>query len=143
MVRGKPKNTKRMAKLERQKEAARMYREGKTQYTIADELHVNVSTICRDLAEVAESWKEEAIKDISVLREMELKRLDELEEQASEMYDRTKESKWLEIKLKAMERRTKFLGLDAAVSSKVEMDAKVKGKIKEEVVIYIPDDGRN
>jgi DNA-binding transcriptional regulator LsrR (DeoR family) len=137
MVRGKPKNTKRMAKAERQKKASRMYLEGKTQYTIAEELNVNVSTICRDLAEVAKAWKEEAIKDISVLREMELKRLDELEEQASEMFDQTKEAKWLDIKLKAMERRTKFIGLDAAAESKIHMDAKVKnsGSVK----IYLPE----
>ena len=123
MVRGKAKNTNKMAKSERQRKAARMYLTGKTQYMIADMLGVNVSTICRDLADVAKTWKDEAIKDISLVKEMELKKLDTLEAQAAEMYESTLEAKWLDIRLKAMDRRTKLIGLDAAIESKVRMDA--------------------
>lgn len=123
MPRGKPKNTKKLRKDERQRKVARMYLDGKTQWGIAEQLNVTQGTISRDLKEISQRWKDEALKDISLLREAELRRLDELEAQAAEMYDRTKEAKWLDIRLKAMERRTKFIGLDAAVASKVEMDA--------------------
>jgi len=137
MPKGNPKNTLKMRKDDRQRKAAKRYLEGATQFTISEELGVTQRTISRDLKEIADRWKEESIKDISLIKEMELKRLDELEEQASEMFEQTREAKWLDIKLKAMERRTKFIGLDAAISSKVEMDAKLKhtGRVR----VYLPD----
>lgn len=123
MPRGKPKNTIKMRKAERQKKAAKRYLEGATQFTIAEELGVTQRTISRDLKEIADNWKAEAIKDVATIKEMELRRLDELEEQAADQYLATGEAKWLDIRLKAMDRRTKLIGLDAAIESKLQMEA--------------------
>ncbi len=85
--------------------------EGKTQDEIADELGVTQSTICKDIRDVSNQWKEQAIDDVGQHVAIELRKLSDLEQKAIEQFNATHSAKFLDVRLKILEQRSKYLGL--------------------------------
>jgi hypothetical protein len=83
-------NTKKVfAVLARRKSVAAMYLRGHAQLEIAQRLGVNAATVCRDLAALRKEWREAAGAAFSARVELELARIDRLEQIAWEAWDRS------------------------------------------------------
>lgn len=85
---------KRQKKLDytlRRKEVADKYLKGWTQQDIADKYRVNQATISRDLAAIKDQWIQSAIVDFDSAQARELARIDKLERQYWDAWDRSQE----------------------------------------------------
>jgi predicted transcriptional regulator len=121
------------AVLDRRKTVVTLLRDGRSQAEIANILDVSESTISRDVATIAEVLDKEIAGRVSLFREAEIAKLDELEQQAIENYEtamdlRDSEDKivnsaawdrydkganrWWAARLQIAERRSKLLNLD-------------------------------
>jgi hypothetical protein len=66
------------------------YLHGKTQWEIAELTKTNQATISRDIKAIIDAWKKEAINNIDELRAKELMKIDHLELEYTEAWDRSK-----------------------------------------------------
>lgn len=102
---------------ERRKEVAKLYLRGVSQTEIAERLGVVQSTISKDVSALLEQWKatQERTIDDAVTRQLEeLKQIISTAWQClfqSESDDA--KAKWLDVIMKAQDRESKLLGLDA------------------------------
>lgn len=74
---------------ERQAKAAEMYVMGQTQAAIARELGVSRPTITVDLQAIRKQWRESAIRDFDVLKDVELAKLEKTEREAWDAWIRS------------------------------------------------------
>lgn len=75
---------------ERRAAVCRMYLRGKTQTEIATQLGVHVSTVTADLRAVLNEWRQQAILDFHQARLAELARINSLEREYWEAYERSR-----------------------------------------------------
>lgn len=66
------------------------YLEGKSMAVIGKELGVSAMTICRDIAAIREAHKDEFIHEYSIWKDRELARLDKVEAEAWDAWERSK-----------------------------------------------------
>jgi hypothetical protein len=74
-------------------EVARLYLQGKYQSEIALAREVNQSQISRDLEELQQRWRESGLRDISLIINEQLAKIDFLEREASAAWERSKMDK--------------------------------------------------
>ena len=82
---------KQLEVLKRREHVAELYVQGWTQVAIAEKLEVGQVTICEDLKKVRTMWKESAVRDFDLAREIELKKLDRMELEAWAAWERSKQ----------------------------------------------------
>ena len=70
---------------------AEMYLHGVLQADIADELHIDQSTVSRDLKALQDEWRASSLVDINEAKSRELARIDELERTYWDGWQRSKE----------------------------------------------------
>jgi hypothetical protein len=86
-----PQSKNQKAALTRRREqVADLYVQGWRQVAIARHLGVSQPTISQDLRAIQRQWRESAIRDFDVLRERELQKLDRLEREAWDAWERSK-----------------------------------------------------
>jgi len=84
------RNARETTSIERRREAvADLYIQGWTQSQIAKQLAVSQSNVCKDIKAIQNRWRESSIRDFDVLRERELKKLDRLEVEAWNAWQRS------------------------------------------------------
>jgi predicted transcriptional regulator len=66
----------------RRKQVGDLYVQGWTQAAIAAELGVTQATISNDLKKIQEAWREDAVHDFDLRREIELQKIDRVEREA-------------------------------------------------------------
>jgi len=66
-----------------------LYVQGWSQSAIANELSVSQPTVCIDLKHIHEEWRRSAIRDFDILRERELRKLERLEVEAWNAWQRS------------------------------------------------------
>src|SRR5712671_208116 len=81
--------SKKLAILERRKQVADLYLQGWTQIAIAERLGVKQPTICEDLQGIRKQWRESAVRDFDLAREMELLKCDRVEREAWAAWERS------------------------------------------------------
>jgi len=77
------------AMMERRRQVANLYLQGKTQWAIARAVKVSQGTVSNDLAAVREDWLASALRDFDAMKAEELARLDRLEAVAWEGWERS------------------------------------------------------
>jgi hypothetical protein len=77
----------------RRQKAGEMYLRGRTQNEIALELRVGQPCISKDLAFLRKEWLQSALMDFNEAKSRELARIDVLEREAWEVYEKSKEEK--------------------------------------------------
>jgi len=134
------KRNKQLAIIQRRQQVAQLYLQGWTQVRIAEHLGVAQPTICEDLKRLAAEWKESSLRDLDLARDIELKRVDSIQAEASEAWQKSKkpaqsavvtgegradqkvrktmknqhgDPRYLDIMLKCVASRRAVLGLDA------------------------------
>lgn len=77
----RPPNAKRSParKAADDKRAAEMYLQGSRYRDIADALGIDKSTVAKHIQSLLEEWREDAVKDIALAKQLELARIDSLE----------------------------------------------------------------
>lgn len=73
------KRRKRSQLIRDRRRIADLYLQGWTQAAIGDELHIDQSTVSRDLVALQEAWQESALIDINEAKARELAKVDRLE----------------------------------------------------------------
>ena len=74
------------------------YLKGYTQQWIAGQLGLNVSTICRDIKVLIRWWKRSSVKNIDSLKQIELNKINKLEIEYWEAWERSKNDAEQKIK---------------------------------------------
>ena len=85
------KPNKRFEIRERRRKTADFYVKGWRQADIAHELGVAQATVSNDLKAVQQEWRESAIHDINLLRQRELQKLDRIERECWQEWERSKQ----------------------------------------------------
>jgi hypothetical protein len=134
--------SKRVQREYKRTEVVDLYLKGYSQLQIVNEMErretpVSRSTVCKYLAETREEWREKRMEDMDAILERELAKLDKMEQDAAELFDKfnpnateldetfdcSKEAnEWVKTQLKIMEQRHKLLGLYKPV--KLDVDSK-------------------
>lgn len=137
-----------------------MYANSRTMQSIADELEVSVTTICKDVAAITQQWRDSAVKDIGSRRARELAVLEETAQKAEKEWhlskkgstkvkkttggkDAGKIESWAETQcgdprylatiVDCSAKRCKILGLDAPIELNTATEYRVAGKTPEQV----------
>jgi len=135
------KALKKLEIVERRKRVGELYLKGWGQAEIANELKVRQSTISLDIKKINEAWRESTIRDFDDLRELELAKLNKVEREAWDGFERSKQPhqsattdgqagtqkarrtvrhqngdpKYLSVILECNKARRELLGLDAPI----------------------------
>lgn len=130
---------RKLQKQERRMQVAELHKKGWSQAAIAERLGVTQPTVSSDLKYIREEWRRSMVRDFDLARAQELQRVDRIECEANEGWDRSLkpsqsaviqgegaqqpsrktvrnqsgDPRFLDILLKCSERRSKLLGLDA------------------------------
>jgi len=150
----KSKTQRDMTIEQRRTEVARLYLRGRSQQQIADEIGVVRKTVWSDIQEIRKEWQEERLSDAEALINRELAKLDHLEAEAFDAWERSKQDaeretvtddpekgritkhvtigqtgdpQYLALILRCCERRCKLLGLDAPEKREEKIDMTVSG----------------
>lgn len=150
--------------IEQRREAvSRMYRRGIAQWKIAQKFGVTQQTISIDLKTIREQWRESAIRDFDSHREEQLAKLDEIEREAWNAWQQSKQDaithvggisadktvdktttakqvgdpRYLQIVKDCIERRCKMLGLDAP--EKIEHGGKLEIETVKQAIADLSD----
>lgn len=149
------------------KTEARLYLRGWSQADIAEHLGVDRSTVTRDLQSLHEQWQQEALKDIDQVKQLELARIDRLEREHWDAWERSKmpaegeqeaiagpggfvvtlhsrrgqvgDARFLNGALDCVVRRCAILGIDAP---KKIAPTDPSGKQMAAVLVYLPGNDR-
>ena len=73
----------------RRESVADLYVQGLTQSQIANQLSMSQSNVCKDIKAVQRQWRDSSIRDFDTLRERELKKIDRLEVEAWNAWQRS------------------------------------------------------
>ena len=150
-----PRKTQQEMTIESRRTAvARLYLRGRNQQEIADELGFTRKTVWDDIKEIRKEWQTQRLDDTEALINRELARLDHLEAEAFDAWERSKQDaeqetvtddpekgqitkhvttgqtgdpQYLAIILKCCERRCRLLGLDAPAKTESKVDLTVGG----------------
>jgi Putative ATPase subunit of terminase (gpP-like) len=76
--------------LNRRHQVAQLYLQNWTQAQIADQLGVRQPTISDDLKQIRQQWRESGVRDFNEAREQELQKIDLLEREAWDAWQRSK-----------------------------------------------------
>lgn len=87
---GKKQARSALQKIRDQADIARLRLFGHTQRQIADKMGLALSTVNRDLAEIAKRWRDSALEDIAEIKARELAKLDALEIEAFDEWRHSK-----------------------------------------------------
>lgn len=90
--------SKKMEIADRRKHVAEMYLKGQGQLEIAEKLNVDQSTISRDLKAIHEEWRLSAIRDFDLAKQIELERINRLEQEYWEAWEKSKSEKQISNK---------------------------------------------
>lgn len=85
--------TKRTEQLERRQRVARLYLQGKTLAEIGAVVQVHYSTVSRDLEWIRGEWLDSAIRDFDEARSLELAKIDALEREYWEAWQRSQKKR--------------------------------------------------
>lgn len=120
---------------------ARMYLQQSTQMEIAQKLELDQATISRDLQDIQEEWRKSTLIDMNEAKQRELARIDQLEREAWDAwqrsigekvektkkikedgtdetvrtYDEAGDPRYLSVIAECIEKRMKILGLNAPI----------------------------
>src|SRR5262245_52410817 len=78
-----------LAVAQRRQKTADLYLQGWTQQAIADHLGLNQKTISHDIQQIRTDWRESAIRDFDLAREVELRKIDRVEREAWAAWERS------------------------------------------------------
>lgn len=161
---------RKLALLKRRQLVASMYLAGKTLMQIADVVGVNFSNVSRDLSAIRKAWLESAIIDFDNRKALELAKVDKMEAEAWEAWEKSKaeqvtttgkkksstkgdsleagtktekhpgDPRFLTIIGWCVDKRCEVLGLNAPVKKDLVVNDKRPGA---RVHVYIPDNGRD
>ncbi|MBD1847493.1 HTH domain-containing protein [Cyanobacteria bacterium FACHB-63] len=101
---------------------------GWTQQQIADYLEVNQATISRDLKALEQQWKESSLRDFDAERGMQLDRLELLEREYWQAWERSQESKQVSMREQLRNAIASEEGTTAG-SGRVRMSTRTEEKI--------------
>ena len=128
---------------------ADLYLQGKTQMEISEVVGVKQPTVSADLRKIQKQWRESAVRDFDLAREVEIQKIDRIEREAWAAWERSKlpsqaatttgdehdrktrrhvrnqygDPRFLEQVNKCIASRRALLGLDAPSRMEVETDA--------------------
>lgn len=135
-----PKRTRDQVRLDRT-EIMRLYLEHKPQTEIAQIFGVSRTQIGYDIKRIREAWKKSSVIDFDEKKRIELDRIDVLERNAWEAWERSQKEtvtkkagkdssivtqtsagnpRFLEIVIKCIERRCRIFGIDAPIKTEIE-----------------------
>jgi predicted transcriptional regulator len=143
----------RLGALERRMKAAELYIQGWTQHAMAAHFGVTQATISEDLHYVRRQWRASAVRNFDEARDLELKKIDRVEREAWDAWDRSQkpvqsavvtddagrqrstkslrnqhgDAKYLDVVLKCVQQRCALLGIEANAEEAV---ADVSGEYK-------------
>jgi hypothetical protein len=128
----------RMIKANHMYQEAQMYLQGYSQAQIAKTLNVAVMTVNKDLAEVRERWVQSAIIDFTERTGAELEKIDKLEMEYIEGYERSKKSRITVIKKRLPIYREKesgrlYVSKEGGLIDSAGEPVEIAGKKKERV----------
>lgn len=132
----------------RRTKVADLYLQGNTQCKIAEQIGIKQSTVCNDLKRIKEAWRDSAVRDFDLSREIELKRIDRVESEAWAAWERSQkpsqtavtddntiqrktkrtlknqhgDPRFLDIVQKCIAARRALLGLDAPTRTEIKTE---------------------
>ena len=86
-----PKQRKQLEIAHRRRQVAELSLRGYSQAAIAGEIRAAQSTICADLKVIEGEWRTSAIRDFDLARARELLKLERLEREASDAWERSQQ----------------------------------------------------
>lgn len=110
---------------DRRKKVAGLYLSRVSQNQIAVKLGCSRQTVTQDVKALLIEWREERLGDVESLVVRELAELATIEQQAAQQFALAADPAWLMIRLRAKERRSKMLGLDAPTRTDVTSGGEV------------------
>ena len=105
-----------LVRIERQKDVAALYLRGVPQMEIAAQVGISQPTVSRYLKDIFQMWKDSAIRDFDEARELELQKINNLEVEYWNAWERSKETR----QIKTKERTQKLGGTFDKLSVKEE-----------------------
>ncbi|WP_197530578.1 helix-turn-helix domain-containing protein [Bythopirellula polymerisocia] len=147
----------------RREHVADLYLQGWTQCAIADEVGVGQPTISSDLQRIQKQWRESAVRDFDLAREVEIQKIDRIEREAWGAWERSKkpsqtaittdethqrktrrhvknqygDPRFLEQVNKCIASRRALLGLDAPSRMEIETDGANPEQRRDRVVTIL------
>jgi hypothetical protein len=132
-------SSRKLAVLQRRQKVAELCVRGWSQSAIAEKLGIKQPTVCKDLRAIRAAWRESAIRDFDAARDLEMEKLNHVEREAWEAWERSQQPsqmatvdgpngsgkakrtvrhqygdpRFLEVILHCDEARRQLLGLDA------------------------------
>jgi hypothetical protein len=85
------RRTRNLAILQRRQQVADLYLQGWTQQKIADHLVINQKTVSSHLKRIRQEWRESAVRDFDLAREVELRKIDRVEREAWAAWERSQQ----------------------------------------------------
>ena len=85
-----PQQGQKLAILQRRQRVSDLYLQGRPLHSISEELRVPMTTLWRDLKAIQKEWRSSTIRNFDEQVEQELKKLDLVEREAWEAYERSK-----------------------------------------------------
>ena len=82
---------KKITLVKRREQAANLYVQGWKQDEIAKQIGVSQMTISNDIRKIQAMWRESAIRDFDMARELELRKLDRIEKEAWAAWERSQQ----------------------------------------------------
>jgi hypothetical protein len=83
------KPSKKLAIVQRRQQVADLYLQGWTQMAIADRLQVGQATVSTDLKAIQDDWRSSTVRDLDLIREVELRKLPRLERECWAAWERS------------------------------------------------------
>jgi len=127
-----PNNNKHIIN-ERRARIAELYLRGWPQYKIAKEVGCSQPQVSHDLKFLSKGWKESALMNIDKIKSQELAKLDHLEREYFDAWERSKnesrdgDPRFLEGVLKCVAKRADIVGLDSPQKSEVNLIPPITG----------------
>jgi hypothetical protein len=84
------KLSKKLAIIQRRQRVADLYVQGWTQMQICEAVGISQPTVCDDLKRIRQEWRDSAIRNFDEARDRELQKLDRLEREAWDAWERSK-----------------------------------------------------
>jgi hypothetical protein len=85
-----PQHGRKLAILQRRQRVSDLYLQGRPLHAISDELHVPMTTLWRDLKAIQKDWRDSAVRNFDQQVEEELQKLELVEREAWEAWERSK-----------------------------------------------------
>jgi predicted transcriptional regulator len=106
---------------ERRIKVARLYLNKITQHEIAKKLGISQGTVSNDLKAIKVEWKKEYAEILDERKAQELAELQSMERDAATGFAKSKDSRFLAVRLQIKGRISKLLGLDAPERKEIDI----------------------